>query len=263
MFETGALVGKATRLSSSHRAGFAQITADTRRGFAEVIDLILIHNERDVRGTQPRTTLNRLIAFLSVAAWERFVADVGDLARSPDPANFVPGSTNSQGFNKITPERKRNGGESKAVSTLRAATGGRLPDDWRILVTTSGAGKNLRFGYAARYEDQEMCELVDWWIEVRHKLAHRALPQLLEWSMWSDATASGGRTINTTLARSAFTLFLQLADQSIRSIAEAAQFEHPGELWLPEDWLTGRLPPQRGVIDPGRLHLWRGRSLAR
>ncbi|MFI1461413.1 hypothetical protein [Nocardia carnea] len=95
---------------------------------------------------------------------------------------------------------------------------------------------------------------------IRHKVAHRALPQLPEhWVEISDA--KDGRTINTTLARSTFTMFLQLADQTIRGITEAAEYNDPNELWLPEDWLTGAIRPQRGVTEPDQLQLWFGRSL--
>ncbi len=55
-------MGKARQLTGEHREAFARIVDDTRQGFAEVIDLILIHNERKVSGPQPRTTLNPLIA---------------------------------------------------------------------------------------------------------------------------------------------------------------------------------------------------------
>lgn len=119
----------------------------------------------------------------------------------------------------------------------------------------------MKFGYTAEGLDPLMTELVDWWVDVRHKVAHRATPQLLNWAVQSDA--ANGKTINTTLARSAFTLFLQLADQSIRCIADAANFDKPDALWLPEDWLTGRLIPQRGVTDHEQLLLWKGRSLTR
>ncbi|WP_067572295.1 hypothetical protein [Nocardia acidivorans] len=252
-------MGNARQLTGEHREAFARIVDDTRQGFAEVIDLILIHNERTVSGPQPRTTLNPLIAMLSVAAWERFVADVGALARSADPASVRPGEVKSNGFNVISDNEE--GGHSKAVSTLKAASGGILPDRWRILVTTVSPGVFLKFGYTAEGLDPQMTELVDWWILVRHKVAHRAFPQLLKWTEQSDA--EDGKTINATLARSAFTLFLQLADQSIRALTEAAEFESPDQLWLPEDWLTGTLLPQRGVDDPAHLHLWKGRSLAR
>jgi hypothetical protein len=56
--------------------GFADLCDDTRNGLRNAVDLVLIHNEKDVRGKQPRAVLNDLTVVLAVAAWERFVVDV-------------------------------------------------------------------------------------------------------------------------------------------------------------------------------------------
>ncbi|WP_405165555.1 hypothetical protein OG203_10890 [Nocardia sp. NBC_01499] len=196
-------MGKARKIGHHQRAAFALICDDTRKGFSEVIDLILIHNERVVRGTQPRTTLNPFMALLSVAAWERLVADIGLLARSIDPSAVAPGTVGSQGFNTLGADA--NGGPSMAISTLTVASGQQLPDRWRIRITSRSQGKFLKFGYTAEGLDPLMTELVDWWVLVRHKVAHRGLPQLLTWLEKTDA--HDGQTINTRTARSAFTLF--------------------------------------------------------
>lgn len=249
---------KARRVGPEQRSAFASICDDTRTGFSQVIDLILIHNERRVSGPQPRTTLNPLIATLSVAVWERFVADIGHLARSVSSEAVRPGEVDSQGFSRLGDDK--HGGRSAAVSTLAAASGQLLPDRWRIRLVTGSPGKGLRFGYTAEGLDPWLVELVDWWVNVRNKVVHRGLPQLLHWLVATDA-ADGGRTINTTTARQAFTMFLQLIDQTIRTISEVAEFARPHELYLPEDWLTGNLVPQRSVTDPEQLRLWHGRSL--
>lgn len=250
-------MGRARKIGAGQRAAFAEICADTRQGFAEVIDLLLIHNEKRVSGLQPRTTLNRLIPMLSVAAWERLVSDIGALARSEVPDEVAPGMSDSRGFNKIG--KGKDGGASAAVSTLAAASGGTLPENWRIRLVTSGRGKQLSFSEPEIGLGDEMVEVVDWWIDVRHKIAHRGLPQLMAWVVRTDA--KDGQTVNTTTARSAFTLFLQLADQTIREIATSAEFDDPSELWLPRDWLTGQIEQWRGVTDPEHLRLWTGRSL--
>ncbi|MFC4605831.1 hypothetical protein [Rhodococcus kronopolitis] len=249
-------MGHSQKIEAGQREEFAAICSDTRRGFEEVIDLLLIHNEKQVSGLQPRATLNRLVAMLSVAAWERLVSDIGALSRYEAGDMVEPGMSRSQGFNKLG---GKGGGRSKAVSTLAAASDGRLPDAWRIRLMASGSGKSLRFEPPLEGLDSEAVETVDWWIEVRHKVAHRAIPQLDDWVQPTDA--ADGQTVNTTTARSAFTLFLQLADQTIRAIAESAEFDDPQELWLPEDWLTGRISPRRGVTNPDELVLWKGAAL--
>lgn len=134
-------------MTADQRESLASICAYTRESFLAVFDLVLIHNEQQVSGPQPRTTLNWVIAMLSVRAWERFVADVSHLAESGT-------------------------------------------------------------------------------------------------------------------ARFALTLFLQFVDQSIRALAANGELEQSEELRLPEDWLSGRLHPIRGVTDPDQLALWRGPSLA-
>ncbi|QDQ97120.1 hypothetical protein [Tomitella fengzijianii] len=106
----------------------------------------------------------------------------------------------------------------------------------------------------------ELVNLVSFWIKVRNSVSHQAFPQLRDWKVQTDA--SDGKTINTTTARMAFTLFLQLADQTIQAVCRTAGFENPEELWLPQDWLSGTVSPGRGVTDPDERVLWRGRSLA-
>lgn len=249
---------RASKITERHRHGFALICADTRTAFSDVIDLLLIHNEQAVHGPQPRTTLNRVAAMLSVAAWERLVADIAELARTADPATFEPGQSDSRGHNRLG--ANRDGGRSTAVSALMAASDGVIPNAWRIRLATSGSGKQLAFGSIAHGLDPDLVELVDWWIDIRHKVAHRGLPQQPQWLEPTDA--HDGRSINTTTARSAFTLFLQLADQTIRTICDTAPFTDP-DLSLPRDWMTGAIRPQRGVADRQQLRLWHGRSLAR
>jgi len=255
-------MGKARRINAAQRDTFADICEDTRRGFTCIIDLLLIHNEKRVSGLQPRATLNQLIAMQSVSTWERLVSDVGGLARREqrDGRPALPGVVDSRGFSRLSNDT--NGGSSTAVSTLSAASGRMIPDCWQIRIPTNGRGKELSFGRTTTGLDPQLAELVDWWVDVRNGVAHRSMPQLAKWIWVTDAYAKDGHTINTTSARAAFTLFLQLSDQAIRALVEAAEFSNPNQLLLPEDWLAGNIQPQRGVTDPEQLRLWRGRSLA-
>lgn len=63
-------------IDASQETQFAELCRDTSFGFRDSVDLVLIHNEEDVRGIQPRAVLNDLTVLLAVAAWERFVVDV-------------------------------------------------------------------------------------------------------------------------------------------------------------------------------------------
>ncbi|MFD4428334.1 hypothetical protein [Nocardia sp. NPDC058497] len=102
----------------------------------------------------------------------------------------------------------------------------------------------------------DLAEFVDFWIDVRNKLVHQGFPQLDDWVVPSDART--GKTVNTTNAREAFAVFLQLADQTIRVIAEVAGFRDPSELHLPEVWLRGMEAPRGGVFADAHLQLWTG-----
>jgi hypothetical protein len=243
-------------ISADQRDKFSRICADTKAAFQDVFDLVLIHNERIVRGRQPRATLNGPIAMFSVAAWERFIADVGELSQARHGKTFqAPGKVLGRGA-YLGPGK--NG--APAVKILSAASAGTIPADWRIRLPQSGQGKRLSFGTARRGLDPDLVDITDWWITMRNGIAHRSLPRVLEW-LYTDPKVQEP-AINTTLARIALTLFLQLADQSIRALTDAAQFEGPDELWLPGDWLAGKLRPVRGVKSPSQLTLWVGPSLA-
>jgi hypothetical protein len=245
---------------TAQRDHFSRICTDARDAFQDVVDLVLIHNERPVSGRQPRTTLNRLIAMLSVAAWERFIADIGKLSRARQDKPFQ-GPGIAYGSGAYLGKCPRDSQIPTAVKVLGGASGGALPGSWQIRVPSSGSGKRLSFAPACRGLDSDLVEITDWWVTIRNGIAHRGLPQVPEWLIVTDAEQQAGRTINTTTARFAMTLFLQLVDQSIRALAESAKLEKPGELWLPSDWLSGQLRAARGVNAPAELLLWDGPSL--
>ncbi|WP_190817751.1 hypothetical protein [Saccharopolyspora pogona] len=53
-------------LTSAQANEFAELCRDTKSGFTDALDLVLIHNERDARGPQPRSTLNPLTVLLAL-----------------------------------------------------------------------------------------------------------------------------------------------------------------------------------------------------
>jgi hypothetical protein len=57
-------------IDASQETQFAELCRDTSLGFRNSVDLVLIHNEEDVRGIQPRAVLNDLTVLLAVAAWD-------------------------------------------------------------------------------------------------------------------------------------------------------------------------------------------------
>jgi hypothetical protein len=247
-------------LGPADRDPFAQICGHARSGLRDVIDLMLIHNEQSVRGDQPRSTLNRLIAFLSVAAWERFIADLGGMSQAPiSGPHPAPGTTNSRRGGAYLSAQKT--GSGNAVDVLDGTSTGSLPGHLRLRLPESGSGKRLTFGQPLTGMHPDLVDSVNWWIGLRNGVAHRSVAKMPTWLYVSDATASQGKTVNTTTARFAFALFAQLMDRSMQGVAEAAGMTRPAELGLPADWLTGQLLPSRGVTDPDQLRLWSGPSL--
>jgi hypothetical protein len=57
------------------RERFGLVTGAARDNLGSAIDLVLVHNEKEARGRQPRTSLNRAVVVAAISAWDRFVAD--------------------------------------------------------------------------------------------------------------------------------------------------------------------------------------------
>lgn len=233
------------RLEPTHEEAFGMIAADARAGLRSAIDLILIHNERDVRGNQPRAALNPLILLLSVAAWERFVADVCFLA--DDRLQEVGAGPSSPGRARFL-----NGG---AVAVLNALTGGHLAHKFEVKVFDGWVGKFPTRPRVTR--GLEVGEYVDDAISHRNGVAHRSLPGAYADALWtSDANT---HTVQAGWARGVAATFVQLVDQSILAIGREAGFVNVPR--LPREWFIPDARRLRGVEAPGAL--WGGHSLVR
>lgn len=66
------------------RARFGLVAAAARENVGAAIDMILVHNEKEVRGRQPRASLNRAVVVTAIGAWDRFVADTRHAFTSTD-----------------------------------------------------------------------------------------------------------------------------------------------------------------------------------
>lgn len=221
------------------------IAVDARAGLRNAIDLILIHNEHDVRGNQPRAALNPLILLLSVAAWERLIADVCFLAaNSFEGLGTGESSAGRAWFLK--------GGAAEALTAL---TGGRLPDEFEVRVFDGWVGK---FPNRPRVKTGlEVGEYVNDAIRHRNGVAHRSLPGAYSDALWtSDAIT---HTVQAGWARGVAATFVQLVDQSIVAIGREAGFS--GVPRLPREWFAQDARTLRGIEAPGSL--WGGHSLVR
>lgn len=57
------------------RERFGLVAEAARDNLGAAIDLVLVHNEKEVRGRQPRASLNRAVVVMAIGAWDRFIAD--------------------------------------------------------------------------------------------------------------------------------------------------------------------------------------------
>lgn len=245
-------------LSADQEPQFAELCGDARAGLTEAIDLVLIHNEKEVRGVQPRATLNPLTVLLAVSAWERFVADVRALACNKWRGVGLHSAENGGAYLGQRDDPTRPG---KARTTLEAVSGDRLPDAWQVRTFRGWRGKHPQQAALLTGNDPSgLATEVDEWIRLRNAVAHRCLPQNgLDPYRKADAKA---HTIQAGWARTVLAVMLQLTDQAIAAIAEEAGYSRPDRFRLPVQWFEAEAPAGlRGVTEPGVL--WGGFPLHR
>lgn len=126
-----------------------------------------------------------------------------------------------------------------AAAMLGVVSNGLLPTRWRIRKPDLKWGRRLAFPKLLHGDDADLAKFTDWMISMRNGVAHGRLDLDQEWELLTDADGSEGKTLQTGSARAVFTLMMQMIDQTIRELAEVAQFEWPSRFWLPDRWLEG------------------------
>ncbi len=241
----------------AQEAEFADLCDDTCNGFRNALDLVLIHNEKDVRGKQPRAVLNDLTVVIAVAAWERFVVDMQALGAQQWTGAGLHKKQNGIAYlgQKSDPAKP---GPARMI--LDRVSGGRLPADWAVVSFLDWRGKSPRNSRKLDGGPQiaQLAEQADAWIRLRNSVAHRCMAQDLKDPYWkSDADS---HTIQAGWARAVLALFLQLTDQAIAAIAAEAGFPQPDLYRFPEEWFLDEAPAGlRGVSEPNIL--WGGYAL--
>ncbi len=227
--------------------------SSARGSLGEAVDLVILHNEREVRGRQPRASLNPVTVLLAVAAWERLVADLAALTSGAIWTG--PGST------KPPPGAAQ---LNVALKTLGPASGSQLPQMWRVRIFENYRGKRPTAGRIVHGVDPALAKAVSQWVGLRHAVAHRAFAQHASpASVWnSDADTD---TVQAGAARSALSLFIQLVDQTINAVGQEAARQGAKldveSLRLPPQWFEAEPRTLRGVPAPGVL--WDGQLLPR
>lgn len=246
-------------IDASQEAQFTELCRDTSVGFHNAVDLVLIHNEEEVRGIQPRAVLNDLTVLLAVAAWERFVVDVQALSTRQWTAVGLHPKANGVAY---LGQKDHPGSPGPARTILGLVSGGSLPADWTVISFGDYRGRSPRI---PRTLDGSrnialLAEQSDAWVRLRNSVAHRCMAQDLQDPYWkSDADS---HTIQAGWARTVLSLFLQLTDQAIASIAAQAGFPQPKRYSLPPEWFLAEAPEGlRGTKEPNVL--WGGYALMR
>lgn len=245
------------QLHSGQQPEFGELWSDTRRGFRDALDLVLIHNEKNVRGEQPRAVLNPLTVLLAVAAWERFVVNVEALGARQWQAPGLHKKANEIAYLGRDKAPAKSG---RARDVLAGASGGRLPVRWVVRSFGSWTGKSPRTArdLDAGHDMTDLAEQADAGIRLRNSVAHRCMAQDGQAPYWdSDADT---HTIQAGSARAILAFYLQLTDQALVTLADAAGFLRPEEYCLPEEWFLSETPAGVRGVEKSNV-LWGGYEL--
>lgn len=250
-------------LQPSAEPQFAELCRDTQTGFSDALDLVLIHNEQEVRGNQPRSTLNPLTVLLAVAAWERFLVDLRAVAlgKWTEPGLF--GKRQAEKLHQPAwlgtfEDSAKPGNAQKLLSAL---TGDRLPEAWLVRTFAGWTGKSPQGPSVLGGSDAaRLAQEVDAGIMLRNAIAHRAMAQDKEVGPYRESDAEKSHTVQAGWARTVLGVFLQLTDQAIVATAHEAGFESE-QYRLPAAWFAAEPSKLRGVETPGVL--WGGYELVR
>lgn len=251
---------------------FDEVCNETKKNLKTALDLIAIHHEKDVRGPQPRASLNPFTALAAAAAWERFLADVvgaaQDTAAKPWPG---PGHSELGVLEINRNNHRRKIAPQWAPSYLnthlrnKGVINGRpdLTDSWEAWLDNGPPApvpKPSDWNYVKYPQDPSSFErALKNAQHVRNGAAHFALPRSARQSLpygytWEGDAASD--TVQHWFALSVTALFLQLIKCSLVAIATDHGWD-PGGYRLPAEWLEAA--PRGGRYQDVRL--W-GRSLA-
>jgi hypothetical protein len=282
---------------------FHRVTAAAGANLSSAVDLVMVHNEKVVRGLQPRASLNRAIVVMAVAAWDRFVADTQDACA--ERAGEAPWYTGARLTQKAELYARR-------ASTLlnEAATQEPFLERIHVAAATDGKGVSLKRmeelvgERRGEWSRLTFAQHLNQWITLRNALAHNSIRHLISaaaspdvWNgpdigdpyasiqadgtcaryrLWeSDAVGDSteeedrltGATVQAWSARSCLAFIIQTVDWLIVDIAQAhGRGWDPDTLRLPQAWFDRDLPPTiRGAGPNGYAHwsLWEGPTLHR
>ncbi|QQC90578.1 hypothetical protein [Streptomyces alfalfae] len=253
---------------------FADVCTEVTWHAKKFLDLIHIHSEQEVRGRQPRATLNPLTVLMAAAAWERFVSDLAGAASYSDEKW---GESGASGLGRFQiPKGKKPDGKG-AISRpwepdhlspylrQRGVLDRDISDEWAAWLSFTRVGATPKgWSFAEYVQDADAFrDILKEVQKVRNGVAHLAFPQDLataQASSYSWTNNAKSITIQSGHARGLSAALLQLIDASIVTVARSHRW--PIESYrLPAAWFRAKVPGSDSRY-PG-AEFWGGRSLHR
>ncbi|MFJ9180884.1 hypothetical protein [Streptomyces sp. NPDC102360] len=217
---------------------FADVCAETTWHVKKFLDLIYIHSEQEVRGRQPRATLNPLTVLMAAAAWERFLNDLVGAASYQDDKWGERGASGLGRFQ--IPKAKTSDGkgwisrpwEPEHLSSYlrqRGVLDRDISDGWAAWLSFTWVGATPKGWSFAEYakDPGAFCDVLKEVQKVRNGVAHLAFPQdfaAAAESSYSWTNNARSITIQSGHARGLSAAVLQLIDSSIVSVAQSHQW---------------------------------------
>jgi hypothetical protein len=212
------------------------------------LDLIAIHREKDVKGPQPRKSLNPFIALAAAAAWERFLADVVGAAQGTATRPW-PGPGHSElGFLQVNQQQIAPQWAPSHLNTYLRNKGvingnPNLTDSWEAWLDNGPSGpvmlpskwKYLKYLQNPSSFDDALKNAQ----HLRNGAAHFALPRSALKSIPYGYTWQGDAvkdSVQHWAALPVAALFFQLIKCSIVAIATDHGW-NPDKYQLPHEWL--------------------------
>ena len=275
---------------------FAEVCTTTRWHVRTALDLIFIHNEKEVRGRQPRASLNPLTVLSVVAAYERFFDDLYAAAMDEierDRTKKWRSGHSQNEIGRIGPKKKRGPRKQwlpESLGELLREEGivSNLTSYWVAWMTDGWFGASPTDWAFRKYsEDPEAFEhaLQD----ARHArdgAAHFILPKTAAraaadyepipiadglfakklrnrgktgWNYGWDSDAKSD-TVQAGFARGATAFFIQLIDSSIVAVADEHSWSAEKHR-LPTGWFAAEVPGSDSRYAGAQF--WGGQALHR
>jgi hypothetical protein len=285
-------------LAESHFTSerFAKVCKATRWNVRAALDLIFIHSEKEVRGRQPRASLNPLTVLSAAAAYERFFDDLYAAAKDESKGEkWKPGRSEIGVGKAPIPELpKTNTGQQwlvKSLGELLREAGivhdltsyweawmadgwfGASPTDWTFRKYSDDPEAFNRALHGARHARDGAAHFIlpktaarskDWYDPIPitdGSLFAKKLRDMgkMTWNYsWDGDTKSD--TVQSGFARGLTAFFIQLIDSSIVAVADSHDWS-AATYRLPAGWFAAEVPSSDSRY--AGTQFWGGQALHR